>query len=189
MLEKLPDAIGHLLKGVRPGLDKTVYHDERLAGVQASIAVSSTAFADGAALPVRFTDDGAGVSPPLHWDGVPRGSAAVVIVVEDADSPTPAPLVHLIVHGLRGDDASLPEGAASADPPAVATGHNSFMKNSWLPCDPPPGHGDHRYVFQVFALDAAPDMGEHPGRSTVADALAKHAIAKGVLIGTYGRGV
>ena len=188
MLEKLPDAIGHLLKGVRPGLEKTVYHDPRLADVEAAIAVTSPAFADGGALPVRFTDDGAGVSPPLHWNGAPLSAAAVVILVEDADSPTPAPLVHLIVHGLPGGDGVLAEGAASGDAPTVATGSNSFFKNAWLPCDPPSGHGDHRYVFQVYALDAAPDLGAHPGRGAIVEEVVKHAVAKGVLIGTYGRG-
>ncbi len=187
MLEKLPDAIGHLLKGVRPGLERTVYHDDRLAEVEASIAVTSAAFTDGSALPVRFTGDGAGVSPPLQWAGVPGGTATVVVVVEDADSPTPAPLVHLIVHRLPGADGTLAEGAASDDPPTIATGQNSFMKNAWLPCDPPPGHGVHRYVFQIFALDTTPDLGEHPGRGKVVDAVVKHAMAKGFLIGTYAR--
>ncbi len=187
MLENLPHAIGHLLKGVRPGLEKTAYHDPRLAAVQPSIRVASPTFADGAALPVRFTEDGEGVSPPLAWTGVPLGASAVAIVVEDADSPTPAPLVHLIVYPLPGDDGRLPEGAVSTIPAAVPLGPNSFMKNAWLPCDPPPGHGAHRYVFQVFALDAAPDIGKHPGRGAVVDALARHAMAKGVLIGTYER--
>ena len=187
MLEKLPSAIGHLLKGVRPGLEKTAYHDSRLAAVQPSIAVSSPEFSDGGALPVRFTADGTGVSPPLQWDGVPRGAAGVVIVVEDADSPTPAPLVHLIAYPLPGDDGVLAEGAASSTSPSIPLSHNSFGKNAWLPCDPPPGHGDHRYVFQVFGLDAVPELGAHPGRDAVVDALARHAIARGVLIGTYGR--
>ncbi len=187
MLEKLPHAIGRLLHGVRPGLDKTVYHDERLAQVAPTLVVTSPAFADGEVLPVRFTADGDGVSPPLAWRGVPAEAASVVIVAEDPDAPAPAPLVHLIVHGLPGSDGALAEGVASSDPPTVATGSNSFLKNSWLPCDPPPGHGDHRYVFQVYALAATPDLGVHPRRSTVADALAEHAVAKGVLIGLYGR--
>ncbi len=89
------------------------------------------------------------------------------------NSPTPAPLVHLIVYALAGNDGELTEGAASSERPAVPLGHNSFGKNAWLPCDPPPGHGDHRYVFQVFALDAVPDLGEHPGRGAVVDALAQ----------------
>lgn len=187
MLEKLPAAIGHLLSGVRPGLDKTLYHDARLAAVPATIAVTSPAFVDGGALPARFTDDGAGVSPPLAWRGVPAEAAAVVIVVEDADSPTPAPLVHAIVHGFAGADGSFAEGAVSSEPPSVATGRNSFLQPAWLPCDPPRGHGPHRYVFQIFALAVAPDFGEHPGRGEVAAALADHAVAKGVLVGTYER--
>lgn len=188
MLEKLPHAIGALLGGVHAGIEKTVYHDHRLAAVPTMIAITSPAFGDGATLPVRFTGDGAGVSPPLAWHGLPDTAQSVVIVVEDPDAPAPAPLVHLIVHGLGGGDDTLAEGAASSDPPTIPTGTNSFFGNVWLPPDPPPGGGEHRYVFQVYAMGVDPDLGEHPGRGTVIDALADYAVAKGVLIGTYGRG-
>ncbi len=186
MLEKLPHAIGHLLAGAHPGIEKTVYHDDRLAAVPPSIVVTSLAFADGAPLPLRFTGDGAGVSPPLAWSGVPDTARSVVIVVEDPDAPAPSPLVHLIVHGLGGGDGSLAEGAASDDPPPVPTGTTSFFGTAWLPPDPPPGGGDHRYVFQIFALGRDPDFGEHPRRGAIVDVL-DLAVAKGVLIGTYGR--
>jgi Raf kinase inhibitor-like YbhB/YbcL family protein len=187
VLEKVPAAIGHLLEGVRPGLDKTVYYDARLTRVEHAIAVTSTAFTDHALLPARFTADGEGVSPPLAWSDVPVGAAAVLVIVEDADSPTPAPLVHMIVHHMPGCDGTLAQGAVPSEPSTVATGRNSYLKTGWLPCDPPTGNGEHRYVFQVFALDTVPDLGEHPGRSAVEDALADHTIAKGVLIGTYQR--
>ena len=66
-------------------------------------------------------------------------------------------------------------------------GKNSFLKSEWLPPDPPPGHGQHRYVFQIFALGTAPAFGAHPGRGEVIDHARKHGMAKGVLIGTYER--
>jgi hypothetical protein len=58
---------------------------------------------------------------------------------------------------------------------------------AWLPPDPPPGHGTHRYVFQVFALRSGADLSATPGRHEVIDAIANYAVACGYLIGTYER--
>jgi hypothetical protein len=187
MLEKLPAALGRALKGVRPGLDKTLYRSAELLDLPEAITVSSHAFLAGEALPQRFTADGDGLSPPLEWRGVPAEAAEVIVIVEDADSPTPQPLVHAIVHRLPGRDGGIAEGALSRDPPGAAMGRNSFLKAQWLPSDPPTGHGVHRYVFQVFALREAAGLGDHPGRGAVETALKRHAIAKGVLLSTYQR--
>ena len=43
----------------------------------------------------------------------------------------------------------------------------------------------HRYVFQLFALDADPGFGETPGREAVLEAVRNHGIASGCLTGTY----
>ena len=187
MLEKLPKVVGRALHSLRPGIEKTVYHDERLAAVPATIAVTSLAMLDGEALDPRFTADGPGVSPPLEWRGVPLGALGVVVLVEDADSPTPRPLVHAIAHNLPGRDGGFAERALSANPPRFPTGRNSYLRTGWLPADPPTGHGLHRYVFQVYALGADPGFGAHPGRDAVEAAVYEHAIAKGVLTATYQR--
>lgn len=190
MLEKLPDVIGHALHGVRAGLDEIAFNTIGLRAGMASITVSSLAFVDHAPLPERYTADGIGRSPPLEWRGVPAGAAALVLVVEDADSPTPHPLVHAIVVDLPPADGSLPESAlpsADHEGTGVHAGRNSYLQAAWLPPDPPPGHGVHRYAFQVFALASAPAFSANPGRDEVFDALREHAIASGLLIGTCER--
>ncbi len=187
MLEKLPHVFGRALKSIRPGVEKTLFHDERLAAVPASISVTSLALLDGGAFDARFTADGAGVSPPLEWRGVPLNAVGVVVLVEDADSPTPRPLVHVIAHHLPGRDGGFAERALSANPPRFPTGRNSYLRTGWLPPDPPTGHGVHRYLFQVYALGADPGFGEHPGRDAVEAAVVKHGIAKGLLTATYQR--
>ncbi len=131
MLEKLPDAIGHALRDVRAGLDNTAFNQSGLRSGLAAIEVGSLAFADHAPMPVRYTADGAGLSPPIHWRGVPAGTASLVVIVEDADAPTPRPLVNAIVVDLPGDaDGALPEGALASpdhDSDAVHAGRNSFL--------------------------------------------------------------
>jgi len=190
MLEKLPDFVGHALRDQRAGLDQIAFNRLPLRGGQGAIAVASLAFADHMPLPGICTADGAGLSPPLHWTGVPDAATSVVLIVEDADSPTPHPLVHAIAIGLAPEDGSLRQGALDNDDAAPAEarlGRNSYLQHGWLPPDPPPGHGAHRYAFQVFALADGEPLPETPGRDALMEALEARAIASGLLIGTYER--
>ena len=190
MLEKLPQAVGQALREQRAGLDKIVFNQLRLGTGTAALALRSLAFADHAPIPANYTADGDGMSPPLEWTGVPAGAASLVLVVEDADSPTPQPLVHAIVADLPAADGNLAEGAidrASDQAEDATIGRNSFLQAGWLPPDPPPGHGTHRYVFQLFALSTGPAFESTPGRDAVMAMLQERAIASGILTGTYER--
>lgn len=190
MFEKLPPSVGHALRGTRPGLDALVSASEAAADAPASLTVTSPGFEDGGTIPAGHTADGAGTSPPLAWMGVPPDAAALVLVIEDADSPTPAPLVHAIVTDLPPRDGELPEGAL-AGPAGKGEGHtmgrNSFLRSGYLRPDPPTGHGPHRYAFQLFALDVAAPADATLGRGALVDLLRGHVLAKGCLVGTYER--
>jgi phosphatidylethanolamine-binding protein (PEBP) family uncharacterized protein len=170
MLKHIPSTIGRMLKNVRPGLMKLLYYDPALKYVPETLRLTSGAFSDGQGLPVKYTSDGAKLSPPLRWEGVPAEAMSLVLVIEDADSPTPSPLTHAIDAGLPGIDGQLAEGAIP----------------HYLPPDPPPGHGFHRYVFQLFALDKALDM-EKPSKKVLRDAMNHHVVAKGKITGLYER--
>lgn len=214
MLEQLPDVLGEALGEFRAGLDQTLFHAVDLRQGMAAINVGSLAFADHAPMPEKYTADGVGSSPPLHWSGVPAAATEVVLIVEDADSPTPHPLVHAIAVGLgrdagveslaaavtTGNEArvtvddystgALAEGALSSDSehePTAVMGRNSLMGSQWLPPDPPPGHGVHRYVFQIYALEAGEALPESPGRDALRQAVLARGLASGCLIGTYER--
>ncbi len=202
MLEKLPDVLGHALRSQRAGLDALAFNRVELGPGTAAITLSSLAFADHAPIPAVYTADGEGRSPPLHWSGVPEEAGSLVLIVEDADAPTPKPLVHAIAVDLpagpegqlvegaletRGDDADTDageEGVALDEPRA---GRNSYLQADWLPPDPPPGHGVHRYAFQLFALKPGALFSETPGRDEVLEILASHGMASGLLVGTYER--
>ena len=190
MLEKLPESVGHALLNQRAGMESVVYNELHAHHTTARLDVHSRAFAFNAQLPAQYTADGEGISPPVAWSGVPSGAESIAVMVEDADSPTPHPLVHAIVVGLPAQDGSLDEGALNSpehEGVGLETGRNSFFRQAWLPPDPPPGHGVHRYVFQVFALRAGPAFSHTPGRREFIEAVLNRAIAVGCLIGTYGR--
>lgn len=192
MLEHLPAWLGRALAGARAGTDRLAIARAELGGQFAALDVSSPAFANGARLPVRFTADGTGASPPLTWGEPPAGTTMLALLVEDADAPAPQPLVHAIVWGLPAQAGGLAEGAIVADGHGDAAtgdvGRNSFLREGWLPPDPPRGHGEHRYAFQLFALAGdCGDPGATPGRGAIVAAMAGHVLAAGLLVGTYTR--
>jgi Raf kinase inhibitor-like YbhB/YbcL family protein len=189
MLEKLPEAIGHALERQRAGMEKILFNAQRPGAELGLIEITSPAFAPNSQLPQRYTADGAGLSPPLRWRNVPASAVTLALIVEDADSPTPEPLVHGIVVDIDPRELGLVEGIFSGQPEASPEklGLNSYLMHGWLPPDPPPGHGVHRYAFQVFALSAGEPLSKSPGRREVAAAVRDRAIAKGCLIGTYQR--
>jgi hypothetical protein len=190
MLEKLPPAVGHVLRDRRAGLEKIAFHRSGLRTGQGLLKVASLAFIDHGPIPARYTADGEGLSPPLHWQDVPPEAASLALIVEDADAPTPEPLVHAIVVNLAGAEGALREGALDSpghEGDNVQEGRNSFLRAGWLPPDPPPGHGEHRYVFQLFALGPGAEFKGKPTRDDVLEAIQQRGIASGLMIGTYER--
>jgi Raf kinase inhibitor-like YbhB/YbcL family protein len=189
MLEKLPEGLGQALLNQRAGLDHTLLRKVHALRELSTMELCSPAFEDDAVLPVSCTADGDGVSPPLMWTGAPADAECVALIVEDADSPTPQPLVHAIAlmeptsgHLPAGDLSSARESAGR-----LSIGLNSYLQHAWLPPDPPPGHGPHRYVFQVFALEDRMNLSDAPGRGELERAILDHASAAGHLIGVYER--
>jgi Raf kinase inhibitor-like YbhB/YbcL family protein len=186
MLEHVPAWLGHAMRGLRAGADKICIAQLGLAAEVPALRLTSPAFADGGAMPPRFTADGEGVSPPLTWGEPPEGTMSLALIVEDSDAPSPQPLVHAIVWHIDPGEGRLAEGAIAADA-AVETGRNSYLMTGWLPPDPPTGHGAHNYAFQLFALDSIPALEGTPGRAALVEAIRDHILAAGVLTGTYAR--
>ncbi|MHB9880889.1 YbhB/YbcL family Raf kinase inhibitor-like protein [Pacificimonas sp. ICDLI1SI03] len=192
MLEHIPHWLGSALGNVRAGHNKLTIVQEDMELGDVDIELSSPAFAMNQPMPLRYTADGEGISPPLSWEHVPPGTQSLALIVEDADSPSPQPLVHAIYWNLPSSERYLAEGAIREDGRGSLdgrdVGRNSYLVEGWLPPDPPTGHGPHDYVFQLFALKDTPDLGETPGRSAFVSAIKGRILGAGILVGTYERG-
>ena len=151
--------------------------------VAASIGVSSQAFSSGGSIPARYTCDGADVSPPLSWTGVPGGAHSLALTVIDPDGPG-KPFVHWVIFNLPPASSDLSEGAA---PPGDSVqGRNDFGSNGYRgPC-PPPG-SRHHYHFHVYALDIMTSLPEGSSNSSFQDAIKGHVLATGEIVGTFKR--
>ena len=149
----------------------------------ASAELRSSAFTDGSPIPVEFTCDGAGASPPLALPVVPAGTESVALLLQDLDAPG-GTFLHWSVYGLGPDVDELMAGSA---PSGALEGANDAGGEGYAPPCPPEGDDPHRYVFTVHSLPSAPDLEAGASPADAVDAIEAAAITSIELTGTYGR--
>jgi Raf kinase inhibitor-like YbhB/YbcL family protein len=140
------------------------------------LELTSSAFADGGAIPRQYTCEGRDVSPPLAWSGVPPGAKSLALVVDDPDAPDPAAPKMTWVHWVLYD---IPPAGAPAD---GKDGLNDWDRTGWGgPCPP---IGRHRYFFKLYALDTMLNL-RRPTKAELERAMKGHVLAEARLVGTY----
>ncbi len=154
-----------------------------------AFSLTSTAFEEGAAIPVKHTCDGADVSPTLAWSGAPQGTASFALIADDPDAPA-GTWVHWVLYDLPGTVSRLPENMAKAetlpDLGGALQGRNDFRRTGYGgPC-PPPGPA-HRYFFKLYALDAKLGLKAGAPKKDVEAAMKGHVLGTVQLMGTYAR--
>lgn len=187
--------LGTLLKNKRAGEAQLAWNLPALAGPEV-LGLHSGDFDREGSIPKAHAGKRAGGenrSPALAWGDVPAGTAQLLLVIEDTDSPTRAPFVHCVAL-LEPDLVALPAGALKAESPVRGVRVlRSGMGRGYLGPEPIKGHGPHRYVFQLFALPAAITAAEGgtaldtaKPRAVLA-AVTGPALARGRLDGLYTR--
>jgi Raf kinase inhibitor-like YbhB/YbcL family protein len=93
---------------------------------------------------------------------------------------------------LPADTTALPAGAGAEGgrllPPGAQQLKNDGGFRGYLGAAPPPGHGPHRYVITVYALDleqSGLDAGTSP--ATLESKLSRHTLGRGSVTGIYER--
>jgi Raf kinase inhibitor-like YbhB/YbcL family protein len=147
----------------------------------ADFALESSAFDHAQAIPARYTCDGQDLSPPLRWANVPDEARSLALLVDDPDAPRGV-FTHWVAWGLDPGAGGLGEGDG-----APGEGRNDFGRVGYRgPC-PPPGHGRHRYVFRLYALDHELELPSGAGKVDLEQAIAGHVLTTAELVGTYER--
>jgi Raf kinase inhibitor-like YbhB/YbcL family protein len=147
----------------------------------------SNAFADGSAMPPRFTCEGEDISPPLEWNDVPSGTRSFVLLCDDPDAPGGI-WHHWGAYDIAGAQTSLPPDAGrNAATLGFKEAINDFDKSGYGgPC-PPPG-APHHYHFRLLALSTAQlAVGDSASCAEVESEARKHSLAEATLVGIYGR--
>lgn len=130
-------------------------------------------------IPTQFTCEGEDISPALQWSDVPTGTQSFVLIVRDPDAPSKE-WIHWLVKDIP---ASITSVADNTIPVGGVEVMNDFDRTSWGgPCPP---NGEHRYYFELYALDVATSAGN--SLVEVETAMREHILAKGELLGLFNR--
>lgn len=162
------------------------------------MTLSTTAWTDGAVIPVKYSQAGPEVSPPLAWTNAPDTATSFVLIVHDPDaavnSQTNATedVLHWMVWNIPAAARSLPEavpqGPQGADGMRQISQTGPYYRGPAAPATGPA----HHYLFELYALDTTIDV-EPVGKSVaetraaVLAAMIGHVRGKAVLVGTYKR--
>ena len=122
----------------------------------------SNDIAEGATLPTPqvsgiFGAGGEDRSPHLSWEGFPEGTRSFAVTCFDPDAPTASGFWHWAVCDIPASVTELVSGAGdeqgSGLPSSAVTLPTDGGVVRYLGAAPPAGHGPHRYMFVVHALD------------------------------------
>ena len=108
-----------------------------------------------------------------------------------SSSPTGGTFTHWVLYDLPAETRELPRAIGKDEqlPNGSRQGINDFAEIGYDgPC--PPGHSSHRYVFDLYALDAKPARAEKKqvlDAMKNQDAMKNHILAHGQLTGRYQR--
>jgi Raf kinase inhibitor-like YbhB/YbcL family protein len=153
-----------------------------------ALTLMSTAFIDSGPIPRKYTCQGADVSPPLAWTGVPREAKSLALIVDDLDAPDPAApkmtWVHWVVYNISPSARGLVEDHKTQGLPAGSSlGRNDWQRTNYGgPCPPV---GRHRYFYELYALDCVSKDLKQPDKAQLLRAMQGHVLAERHLIGTY----
>jgi Raf kinase inhibitor-like YbhB/YbcL family protein len=141
------------------------------------ITVTSLAFRDQSEIPARYTCFGKGISPPIHWSGIPTGTKALALVVDDSDAPV-TPYIYRIVFDISPRTTELQEG--SLTPNARQAQGSDNIARYHPPC---PRSGSHSYRFTLYAMNAYVPLPNGVTAKAAWTAIAARAVARGRITG------
>ena len=142
--------------------------------------ISSSAFADGSAIPAKYTCDGSDTSPPLAFADSPSNAKSLALIIDDPDAPG-GTFDHWIVWNIPANTTAIAEGKA----PQGVAGKNGFGKNGYGgPCPP---SGEHRYFFKLYALDTTLNLPAASTKSDLETAMKGHTVGQAQMVGKYKR--
>jgi Raf kinase inhibitor-like YbhB/YbcL family protein len=148
-----------------------------------TFTLSSPVVANGGALPVTYTCDGASQSPPLAWSNTPAGTKSFALIMHHVAPDTTH--WYWTVYNIPATTTAIP-----ANNSTIGTyGSNSVNPN--LAYAPPcsQGPGLKTYIITLYALSAAPVFaaGASVTRDSLLAAIADRTLASSALTVTYTR--
>lgn len=153
----------------------------------AAFVLSSSAFRHSERIPVKYTQQGDNVSPPLSWSVTPSGTQSFALMTEDMDGPSGI-IVHWVMFNIPSSIHELAEAVPVQDQldSRALQGSNVRGGRGYIGPSPPVGT-THRYEFTLFALDQPLSLNAGASRAELVAAMQGHIVAVTQLMGIYQR--
>ena len=151
-----------------------------------AMAITSDAFAEGDTIPKQYTCDGADISPPLKWTGIPEGAKSLALISDDPDAPS-GMWVHWVLFNIPPEIDGLPSNMPKSDTLDIGAVHGvtDFGRPGYGgPCPP---SGTHRYYFKHYALDTLLNLSGQVDKKQLEEAMEGHVLESAQLMGKYSR--
>jgi len=141
-------------------------------------------FENNGLIPRRYSCEGEDINPTLQFLEVPKGAATLAIIMHDPDAPREGGFTHWLLWNLDPDTKIITENSV---PLGAGQGKNGSGEKGYRgPC--PPAGSEHRYYFELYALDIKLDLNEDDAdRAVLEKAIDGHVIDKAKLMGIYKR--
>jgi hypothetical protein len=179
-----------MLRGIRASDKHLAWNSPAIRSAPEILALTSATFAEGGQLPPRCAGRPVGdnISPALAWSGVPAAAEDLLLIMEDPDAPLPRPVVHMVATGIDPTRSGFAEGALSegADP-AIRFAVGTFSRRGYHGPRPVPGHGPHRYIFQLLALKRRLEFDRQTSVAKILAAAPGQVLARGRITGLFER--
>jgi Raf kinase inhibitor-like YbhB/YbcL family protein len=165
-----------------------------------ALTLTVSGFADGADIPVKFSQaapgvaTGEGLSPAISWTNVPAGTQSFFLNMRDMDvsrNKTTDDQAHWVVWNIPASATGLPEGVPKG--PKLANGAFQFSATGQMYRGPGAGANGpkHHYMFELYALDTMIDVqpaaDAFESRANVMKAIQGHILGKAVYGGLFKR--
>ena len=163
------------------GRERTGTSSMKASGTEALTVTSPVIGADGN-LPVEFTCDGAGASPPLEWQAGPPGTKSYAVTLwHEAPDRVKS---YWVVYGIPEKSTQLAKNSRNVG----TAGLNDKNRAEYDPmCSKGPGVKE--YHVTVYALSAIPKLRANAAtRDALLEAIKEITLAEGTLTYTYERG-
>jgi len=151
------------------------------------MALTSTAWADGAEIPAKHAGGGA-VSPALSWTNAPMATVEFVLIMNDPEPVQPAlsvsgDILHWMLAKIPAATTSLAEGAGAANSPLLPAGavHVQPFRGPGAPATGP----RHHYTLTLYALNAPLDAAALTNRAAVMAAMEGKVLARAIFGGRF----
>ena len=149
-----------------------------------TFTLTSSDITDGGVLPDAQVQAKGNTSPHLKWSGAPEGTKSFAITCYDPDAPTGSDFWHWTVANIPAEVSEIPAGGPL--PSGAVEDRTDFGESGFGGAAPPPGHGPHRYIFTVFAVDTDRlDVTPEDSGAKYGFNLHFHTLAKASITATY----